>query len=115
VSILLYADDTIIFHEADMEKAVNIKSMLDIFEKLSRHKINCQNIKIFNDKENLYKLLFHCDANSFPFRYLEIPINYIRLLNKEWKQVKTASKNLIRSWKGKLSPYGVYIPYESCA
>ena len=40
VSILQYADDTILFLEHDLEKAVNMKLILSIFEQLSGLKIN---------------------------------------------------------------------------
>ena len=35
ISILQYADDTILFKEHDIEKAVNMKLILCIFEQLS--------------------------------------------------------------------------------
>jgi hypothetical protein len=44
VSILQYADDTIIFLEHDLEKAVDMKSILCIFEELLRLKINFRKI-----------------------------------------------------------------------
>ena len=40
VSILQYADDTIIFMDHDLEKALNMKLILCIFEQLSSLKIN---------------------------------------------------------------------------
>jgi hypothetical protein len=40
VSILQYADDTILFMEHDLEKALNMKLVLYIFEQLSGLKIN---------------------------------------------------------------------------
>jgi hypothetical protein len=39
ISILQYAEDTILFMEHDLEKAVNMKLILCIFEQLSRLKI----------------------------------------------------------------------------
>ena len=39
LSILQYADDTILFMEHDMEKARNLKLILSAFEKLSGLKI----------------------------------------------------------------------------
>ena len=40
VSILQYADDTILFMDHDLPKAVNMKLILCIFEQLSGLKIN---------------------------------------------------------------------------
>ena len=47
VSILQYADDTILFLEHALEKAVNMKLILAIFEQLSGLKINFRKSEIF--------------------------------------------------------------------
>ena len=47
VSILQYADDTILFMKHDTTKAVNMKLMLCIFEQLSGLKINFHKSEIF--------------------------------------------------------------------
>ena len=47
VSILQYADDTILFLEHDLEKAVNMKLILSMFEQLSGLKTNFHKSKIF--------------------------------------------------------------------
>ena len=44
VSILQYADDTILFMEHELEKAVNMKLILCIFEQLSGLKINFRRV-----------------------------------------------------------------------
>jgi hypothetical protein len=47
VSILQYAEDTIIFMEHDLEKALNMKLILCLFEQLSGLKINFNKSDIF--------------------------------------------------------------------
>ena len=47
VSILQYADDTILFLEHDLDKAVNMKLIICIFEQLSGLKINFHKSEIF--------------------------------------------------------------------
>ena len=47
ISILQYADDTILFLEHDIAKAVNMKLILCIFEQLSGLKINFHKSEIF--------------------------------------------------------------------
>ena len=47
LSILQYADDTIIFLSHDMEKARNMKYLLCVFEQLSGLKINFHKSEIF--------------------------------------------------------------------
>jgi hypothetical protein len=63
MSILQYADDTILFMEHDLEKPVNMKLILCIFEQLSRLKINFHKSEIFCfgivvDDEEQYKQIF---------------------------------------------------------
>ena len=47
ISILQYADDTILFMEHDVDKALNMKLILCIFEQLSGLKINFHKSEIF--------------------------------------------------------------------
>jgi hypothetical protein len=62
-SILQYVDDTIIFMEHDLAKAVNMKLILCFFEQLSSLKINFHKSEIFcfgkaKEVENDYKHIF---------------------------------------------------------
>jgi hypothetical protein len=47
LSILQYADDTILFMEHDIEKARNLKLILAAFEQLSGLKINFHKSELF--------------------------------------------------------------------
>ena len=47
LSILQYADDTVIFMSHDVQKTVNIKLILSTFEQLSGLKINFHKSEIF--------------------------------------------------------------------
>jgi hypothetical protein len=56
VSILQYADDTIIFMKHDIQKALNMKLVLCIFEQLSGLKINFHNTEFFCfGRQNIWK------------------------------------------------------------
>jgi hypothetical protein len=75
VSILQYADDTIIFLENDLDKALNMKQILYLFEQLSDLKINFHKSKIYcfgsaKEIEQDYMELFGCQTGSLPFKYL---------------------------------------------
>jgi hypothetical protein len=79
--------------EHDLEKAVNMKLILCIFEQLSGLKINFHKSELFcfgraKESEDEYRDLFRCEIGSMPFKYLGIPIYYMKLLNKEWKLVE---------------------------
>ena len=111
VSILQYADDTIIFMEHNMEKALNMKLILCIFEQLSRLKINFNKSELFcfgqaQLVEEEYRQLFGCEIGSLPFKYLGIPIHYRKLMNGEWKPAEDRFEKKLSSWIDKLLYYG---------
>ena len=87
VLISQYADDTILFMKHDLEKVVNMKLILFLFEQLSGLKINFHKSKILcfgkaKDLEGTYRNIIGCEAGYLPFKYLGIPIHYRKLLNK---------------------------------
>jgi hypothetical protein len=111
VSILQYADDTIIFMEHDLQKALNMKLILCIFEQLSGLKINFHKSELFcfgkaKETQDEYRVLFGCEIGSLPFRYLGIPIHFRSLKNGEWKLIEDRFEEKLSSWLGKLLSYG---------
>jgi hypothetical protein len=111
LSILQYADDTILFMEHDLEKANNVKLILSAFEYLSGLKISFHKSELFcfgeaQDQAQLYAELFGCNQGQFPIRYLGIPIHFRRLTNVEWKIVEERMQLRLSSWKGKLLSIG---------
>jgi hypothetical protein len=65
ISILQYADDTILFMENDLGQAANMKLLLCAFEQLSGLKINFHKSEVFcygeaKEMEGLYTNLFGC-------------------------------------------------------
>ena len=111
LSILQYADDTILFMEHDIEKAMNLKLILSAFEQLSGLKINFHKSELFcfgEAKEAIqqYTDLFGCGQGQFSMRYLGIPVHYRRLTNAEWKDVEERLQKRLGSWKGKLLKVG---------
>jgi hypothetical protein len=96
VHILQYSDDTIIFMEDNLEKALNMKLILCIFEQLSCAK----------EIEHQYRELFGCEIGVLIFKYLGIPIHLRRLRNSDWKTVEDRFVRKLGSWVGKLLSYG---------
>jgi len=93
LSILQYADDTVLFMEDDLDEAKNLKLVLIAFEKLSGLKINFHKSELFcfgaaNNHGLEYKRIFGCVEGSFPFRYLGIPMHYRKLSNKHWCSIE---------------------------
>jgi hypothetical protein len=111
VSILQYADDTVLFLEDDLEKAENLKLVLCAFEKLSGLKINFHKSEIFlfgeaKDKVNEYVYLFGCKEGAMPFKYLGIPMSPRKLSKKDWALVEERFQKKLASWKGKVLSSG---------
>jgi hypothetical protein len=111
LSILQYADDTILFMEHDLDKTQNLKLILSAFEQLSGLKINFYKSELFCFGEalnvvNAYATLFGCGQGQFPMRYLGIPIHYRRLTLTEWKIVEERLQKHLSSWNGKLLSLG---------
>jgi len=72
LSILQYADDTIIFIDHDPEQAQNLKLLLCAFEQLSGLKINFHKSEVFyygaaKERESFYTSLFGCNTGIYPF------------------------------------------------
>ncbi|WVZ79237.1 hypothetical protein U9M48_026841 [Paspalum notatum var. saurae] len=106
LSILQYADDTIIFMENDLEKARNMKLLLCAFEQVSGLKINFHKSEILcfgNARDSLesYLELFGCKQGDFPIKYLGMPIHFKKLRNSDWNIVEERVEKRLASWKGK--------------
>lgn len=111
LSILQYADDTVIFMSHDVAKAINMKLILTTFEQLSGLKINFHKSEIFcfgraKENEAFYSQLFGCKIGSFPFRYLGLPMHTRKLNNKDWQEIKNRIEKKLGGWKGKLLTAG---------
>jgi hypothetical protein len=111
LSILQYADDTILFMDHNLEQAKNMKLLLSAFEQLSGLKINFHKSEIFcfgeaKDYESQYEQLFGCKRGSYTFRYLGIPMHFRKLNNKDWEMIEECIEKKLSSWKGKYLSVG---------
>jgi hypothetical protein len=111
ISILQYADDTILFMDHDLNHAKNPKLVLSVFEQLSGLKINFHQSELYcfgkaKEHERKYAQLFGCRAGSTPFRYLGIPMHHKRLSNKDWSMIEEKFQKKLAGWKGNLLSVG---------
>jgi hypothetical protein len=111
LSILQYADDTILFMVHDFEKAVNMKMLLCAFEQLSRLKINFHKSEVYcfgeaKTQEHQYAQLFGCRKGDYPFRYLGLPMHYRKLSMVDWNIMKNKFEKKLSSCKGKYMSVG---------
>jgi hypothetical protein len=107
ISMLQYAQDTILFMEHNLEQAANMKLLLCAFEKLSGLKINFYKSELFcygeaKEMEGQYTKLFGCDLGQYPIKYLGIPMNYKRISNADWKRIEDKFEKKLSCWKGKM-------------
>lgn len=77
--------------EHDIDKAINMKLVLCLFEQLLGLKINFHKSELFcfgraKEKENNYKQLFDCEIGKLPFSYFVILIHHCK--HKGWKCIE---------------------------
>lgn len=106
LSILQYANDTILFMDHDFEKAINMKLILCDFEQLLGIKINFHKSEVFcfgeaKQHEQQYAQLFGCRKGNYPFRYLGIPMHVKKLSTADWNIVMEKIEKKLSSWKWK--------------
>ncbi|WVZ95347.1 hypothetical protein U9M48_041127, partial [Paspalum notatum var. saurae] len=104
LSILQYADDTILFMEYDLEEAKNLKLLSGL--KTNFHK---SELFLYGEAQSFpkeYSELLGCNVGSLPFRYLGIPMHHRKISNKDWFSVEERFQKKLSSWKGKLLSSG---------
>ena len=111
LSILQYADDTIVSMDHNLEHACNMKLLLTAFEQMSGLKINFHKSELFcyglaKEYDLNYSRLFGCGIGSLPFKYLRIFMTHCRLRNSEWQSVIDRFEKRLSSWKSKLLSSG---------
>jgi hypothetical protein len=105
VSLLQYADDTIICLGNDLTKARNLKMLLYIYEMMVGLKINFMKTEIFviNGDEDItmqYANLFDCQIGTSPVLYLGVPVSPYRLHIADWRTLEDKLDKRIDCWKG---------------
>ena len=79
ITHLQFADDTILFCEADWEEVVNLKRILRCFEVLSGLRINYHKsvvcgVGVSEETLNRVAESLHCVSHHFPVKYLGLPL-----------------------------------------
>jgi len=102
LSILQYADDTLLFMDHDLVKAENLKLLLIAFEQVSGLKINYHKSELFcfgqaAEEEDRYHQLFGCKKGNYPFKYLGIPMHVRKLNNSDWKVIEAKFEKKLSS------------------
>jgi hypothetical protein len=102
LSILQYADDTILFMVHDFEKAVNMKMLLCAFDSYQGSKSISTKVRFIalekqKTHEQQYAQLFGCRKGDYPFRYLGLPMHYRKLSMSDWKIIENKFEKKLSS------------------
>jgi hypothetical protein len=111
LSILQYADDTVVFLDHNLKHAQNIKLLLTTFEQMSRLQINFHKSELFcyelaKEYELQFAHLFSCGIGTLPFKYLGIPMIHRRLRNSNYQGVIDRFEKRLSTWKAKFLSSG---------
>jgi hypothetical protein len=92
VSILQYADNTILLFMDNLEQARNLKFLLCLFEQMSRLKINFHKSEVYclgrvKERYKKFEEILTCKAGDLPMKYLGIPIDEKRLALCRWDPI----------------------------
>jgi hypothetical protein len=103
VSILQYADDTILLFEDNLEQARNLKFLLCLFEEMSGLNINFHKSEVYclgraKDRVRQFEEILTCKSGDLPMKYLGIPIDEKRLAVSRWNPI-------IEKFGKKLNPW----------
>jgi hypothetical protein len=111
ISILQYADDTILLLEDDLENARNVKYILCLFEQISGLKINFHKSETFclgeaKERAQRYSEIFTCPTAELPMKYLGMQVDEKKLAVSQWVPVEEKFAKKISGWKGNLLSIG---------
>jgi hypothetical protein len=107
---LQYADDTLLFLEANIEKAQTLKWLLVCFEEMSGMKINYDKSDLLTiglslENANEYAKVFCCKLSDFPIKYLGVPLHFTKLRRVDIQPVIDKIIKRIAGWRGRLLSY----------
>ncbi|XP_028080046.1 uncharacterized protein LOC114281693 [Camellia sinensis] len=104
ITHLQFADDTIIFCEAEWEEVVAVKRILRCFEVMSGLKINFHKSKVCgvgvqDDIVQVFAKKLNCLSQKLPMSYLGLPLGTNPRRKAAWKPVIDKFKSKLASWK----------------
>ncbi|XP_028113957.1 uncharacterized protein LOC114312000 [Camellia sinensis] len=104
ITHLQFADDTILFCEADWGEIVNIKRILRCFEVLSGLRINFNKsvvcgVGIPEELGQDFASRLNCKFQKLPIKYLGLPLGASPSSSRTWLPVIEKCKQRLASWK----------------
>nr|GEV71902.1 RNA-directed DNA polymerase, eukaryota, reverse transcriptase zinc-binding domain protein [Tanacetum cinerariifolium] len=107
LSHLFYADDVIIISDWNQNDMENITRILNIFYvafglKINFHKSNVFEVGVSNSEVVSMSICTGCEASSFPFSYLGLPIGSNTSQIANWQILIDRFKAILSGWKTNL-------------
>jgi hypothetical protein len=105
--------------ENDLEKALNLKWVLSIFEQMSDMRINFDKcdlvpINVPEEQTKVLSQVFGCKVSKFPLKYLGVPLHYSKL-RKDLQPLIDSILKRAAGWRGTLLSYAARITLiQSC-
>ncbi|XP_050211608.1 uncharacterized protein LOC126661787 [Mercurialis annua] len=107
LSILQFADDTLIFVPNDLDMIKKLLRVLRCFEVISGLSINYQKISIVGinmDNDSLLSAssILNCSISHFPITYLGLPLSVKPIRATSWNPIVDNFQSQLANWKGNL-------------
>ncbi|XP_050233348.1 uncharacterized protein LOC126681836 [Mercurialis annua] len=107
ISMLQFVDGTILYVPNDIKQLRNLTHILRCFELISGLTINFHKITIMGINISEIELLedaqvVGCRVESFPIKYLGLPLSSWKLAMSSWDHVVERFKSRLALWKGSL-------------
>ncbi|GLT66338.1 hypothetical protein SLA2020_387060 [Shorea laevis] len=111
ISLLQFADDTVIIGRADSENVFMVKTILRWFELMSGLRINFHKSSLYglNVSERWVKGAagaLHCGVGEFPFIYLGMPVGGKPRSKRLWEPVVKKFRAKLAVWKSAVLSFG---------
>ncbi|RLM84648.1 hypothetical protein C2845_PM04G10450 [Panicum miliaceum] len=105
ITILQYADDTILSLNDEEESARNMKLLLYMYEQMSGLKINFEKSEVLmvsqDERKSLsYSDVFNCATGTWPIKYLGVPVSVSRLHVLDWLKLDEKILKRLDGWQG---------------
>ncbi|XP_028085089.1 uncharacterized protein LOC114286192 [Camellia sinensis] len=108
VTHLQFADDTIVFCEAEEQEILNVKRCFEVLSglRINFHKSKVCGVGVQNEVVADFAKRLNCQGQKLPFTYLGLPLGASPKKKTTWLPVINKFKSKLASWKRKTLSFG---------